>query len=999
MDELLNSIAGESAAALDHDTSLGLNIVTIPRQTSVSKTGSHQQAQGGNSKKKRETKYERRRRKAAQAKVPIHKTPETATGDASGTKVESDAIMSEDVAAPASPSVEAIVDAVEINMNSVDGEASDAVDDDEIDNNEDVGTEPLSANVRNTGTIRGHPGSIEEEAATEARAQYLREFHARPLELDRRAGAHVVRHVKGRTSRHLFQMDCDEESHGEAVNRQGSSTAAQNRTDTDSPVKESSGKDSASRTGPIVRDWETARHYLHGKLVETIRQSPHFCLEQPTRIQSRAIPAFSRRRREGPIGEAMKPPKHNILIQCETGSGKTLAYLLPLLHALAIQDQVTHDDSRRELRRMERTSFGTRAIILCPTRELAVQTFSVVENLCRSTYHWIVPGCLTGEERRKSEKARIRKGLGIVIATPGRLLDHLQRTDSLLLALKGKLEWFVLDEADRLLDEMGLGDQVTAIVQRLRVNQQARFRSVIVSATVTKKVEELAQSVLSPGPTKAKEADADYWEFVTGGITPKDKGRQLIVKDGDIPSEPPRADADHPPEHSLTESTPRQLSHLHVTVSAKLRLVTLVAFLTQRVLAGDRMVVFLSTCASVDFHHALMTSMSSILDEDQASRQVGKAETGAGLDSSGNSTSKKPADTGLFGERCPILRLHGSVPHGERQLVLKRFANAATTTDEGDGSQSGSRRRSAILLATDVAARGLNLHEVDWTVQYDPPSEVSDYVHRAGRVARAGRAGHSLLFLLPSEKEFLSVLKQRGVRNLTAYSLASTLSKAAELCSSITSSGVKQAGGSLDRELGNHRKNPIAGSRLGEAWSSELQRRMEMRVTQDDNLARAARKEALKGAKKARPSDGSIPSRIGTSESGKLSEMARKAFLSHIRAYPTKEKPLRPIFVTKALHFGHLARSFALQEAPKKLVSRTKAEEGNSPSISKRKRSTLVFESLNEVPKEDSIDNRAMTIPSKKPRHVRDGDLKPKDKRAWLLENASRLQRNGLDAL
>jgi superfamily II DNA/RNA helicase len=149
----------------------------------------------------------------------------------------------------------------------------------------------------------------------------------------------------------------------------------------------------------------------------------------------------------------------------------TLAYLLPIIQALGV-------DRQGELVKKNRLQAGTRCIILCPTRELASQTFTVVEKLCKISFIWLVPGCLFGEERRKSEKARIRKGLAIIVATPGRLLDHLTRTESLLMALKGKLEWLVLDEADRLLD-MGLGEQDTQIIQRIRANQPGSGRNEI----------------------------------------------------------------------------------------------------------------------------------------------------------------------------------------------------------------------------------------------------------------------------------------------------------------------------------------------------------------------------------------------------------------------------------------------------------------------------------------------------------------------------------------
>ena len=108
------------------------------------------------------------------------------------------------------------------------------------------------------------------------------------------------------------------------------------------------------------------------------------------------------------------------LIKSQTGSGKTLAYGIPLVQQLAAVEP-----------KIER-SRGTYAIIICPTRELVVQSYEWFSKLCYS-FKRLVPGMLIGGEKRKSEKARIRKGITILIATPGRLIDHIGKTDCLSL--------------------------------------------------------------------------------------------------------------------------------------------------------------------------------------------------------------------------------------------------------------------------------------------------------------------------------------------------------------------------------------------------------------------------------------------------------------------------------------------------------------------------------------------------------------------------------------
>lgn len=699
----------------------------------------------------------------------------------------------------------------------------------------------------------------------EERAKYLAEFHARPMELDRRAGVVLRKATKSRDSTHLFGED---------------------------------------------RVWSDFD--LHSRIVAAL-QCGNVKLERPTNVQSRAIPAFFTNQQ-----------LHNILLQSETGSGKTLAYLLPILQSLAV-------DKQGELRKLDRAKAGTKCIILCPTRELASQTVKVVENLCSHSFNWLVPGCLLGEERRKSEKAKIRKGLSLVVATPGRLLDHLTRTESLLMALKGKLEWLVLDEADRLLD-MGLGEQVKQIVQRIRSNQPGSgrdgitWRSVLVSATVTPSIEKLAKETLLGGDNS--------WVWVKGG------------NDAQV--------AKVAAESEFSQSTPRQLAQFHMTVSAKLRLAALVGFLTQRADKGERTVVFMSTCASVNYHHALFEGMDSVLEESDS-------DTGKGI----------------FGTRCPIHRLHGSVPHSERHLVLRKFTKEQIV---------GGKKQAAVLLCTDVAARGLNLPECEWTVQYDPPSEVADYVHRAGRVARAGKAGHSLIFLLPSERTFLDVLKNRGVKHMSALSLASTLNAAAAICTSLANESFGRSGGGLGQ-------SKLATSRRGEAFCTELHRRMENLVVRDDLQAKATNKEANKKIRtRAKPQE----------VSGQLLELARAAFLSHLRAYPTKEKAVRHIFSAKALHLGHVARSFALKEPPKKLGTNSSQSAANQEDDSRKRNGSMAFTNFDEeetAPGGKGYQSKSRSPNKRTKTNDSYGGGDPKKARALLMANAAKLQSNGLDSL
>jgi ATP-dependent RNA helicase DDX31/DBP7 len=165
---------------------------------------------------------------------------------------------------------------------------------------------------------------------------------------------------------------------------------------------------------------------LEKRLVDVIQKPESdggMGLSTCTNVQSIVVPTLLKQRQ-------------NVLIKSQTGSGKTLSYLLPIINDLMTLSP-----------KVDRTD-GSRALILAPTRELCTQISEVLQKLTQCCV-WIVGGCITGGERRKSEKGRLRKGVTVLVATPGRLMDHMNATESFVL---NKLRWVVLDEVDRLLD-------------------------------------------------------------------------------------------------------------------------------------------------------------------------------------------------------------------------------------------------------------------------------------------------------------------------------------------------------------------------------------------------------------------------------------------------------------------------------------------------------------------------------------------------------------------
>lgn len=188
---------------------------------------------------------------------------------------------------------------------------------------------------------------------------------------------------------------------------------------------------------------------------------------------------------------------------------------------------------------------------------------------------------------------------------------------------------------------------------------------------------------------------------------------------------------------------------------------------------------------------------------------------------------------------------------------------------------------------------------------------MADYVHRAGRAARAGEGGHALLFLLPSEAKYLEALQIRGLQSTTALSLTSTLYDATKLCNKdivpTNMHSSKKSGYTT-----NH------NNREAEAFASSIQYKLEECVSQSRS------NDSNMNNKKKRKRNNPTENQKKQSKDNEiyLTDLASKAFTSYIRAYPTREKAVRHIFSARALHLGHIAKSFALKEGPRQIVKK-----------------------------------------------------------------------------
>ena len=412
-------------------------------------------------------------------------------------------------------------------------------------------------------------------------------------------------------------------------------------------------------------------------------------ITKPTSIQKLVVPYLI----------SSKNRENDLFIHAQTGSGKTLAFLLPVLSNLLRMNE-----------RIDRTS-GTFALIIAPTRELASQIYQVCLTLTQCC-HYLVPCLLIGGERKKSEKARLRKGCNFIIGTPGRILDHLQNTKVILNQLGSSLRYVILDEGDKLM-ELGFEETLTEIlniIHNIQLNLKqfpklpSRIVHILCSATTAGNVKKLGNVALNNYKLLSNSTDKE--------------------------------------DRSEISMAPNQLKQIVTIVPPKLRLVTLGAILTDltRKLKEPenkdetlRTMVFLSCSDSVEFHFEAFTNMDSFCKNiiPDSVRQLTKG------------SNAFPCFDDESDPNVIFYKLHGSLSQQIRTSTLKHFATNNEVT----------KGKHLVMFCTDVASRGLDLPHVSTVIEFDPPFSVEDHLHRIGRTARAGRNGESILFLLPGEEE------------------------------------------------------------------------------------------------------------------------------------------------------------------------------------------------------------------------------------------------------
>ncbi len=350
---------------------------------------------------------------------------------------------------------------------------------------------------------------------------------------------------------------------------------------------------------------------LDARLLDTLAQLGY---EEPTPIQREAIPLLLAGR--------------DLLAEAPTGTGKTAAFALPTLQRIEIG----------------RTGSGiVSALVVVPTRELAMQVAEALHRYGKELGARVLP--VYGGQPIGQQLRGLRRGVDIVVATPGRAVDHLRRGSLRL----DEVQVVVLDEADEMLD-MGFAEDLEAILSATPSERQTALFSATISATITR----IAKRHL------------------------RDPARITV--------------------------------HAEKATGDGVARVRQTAYVVRR---GDK-----------------LAALCRILDvEDPASTLV-FARTRGEVDDLAEALSNRGHDAGA---------LHGGLTQEQRDRMMGRFR---------DGSLD-------VLVATDVAARGLDIEHVSHVVNYDVPSNPDAYVHRIGRTGRAGREGVAITLVEPREHRLL----------------------------------------------------------------------------------------------------------------------------------------------------------------------------------------------------------------------------------------------------
>ena len=348
------------------------------------------------------------------------------------------------------------------------------------------------------------------------------------------------------------------------------------------------------------------------------------------------------------------------------------------------------------------------ALILLPARELAEQVYSEFSKFISNMKNYsFTAQILIGGKKLEDDIAKIRNQIpNIIIATPGRLVD-IQEKEKLSFS---NLEILILDEADRMLD-MGFEMAVTSIISKLPKQR----RTGLFSATVTSNVENLI---------KAGMRNPEFINIIIN----QNKSSNLFVTEKEIKEKINNKGSyfsiiefspDNYRINNSSQEVPKGLGQYYrVIKNIKFKIPHLMQLLYGFYNSdkNEKIMIFLSTCFSVDYYNILLPELFKKFN--------------------------------ITNYSCS--KLHSKISQNKREKEYKNFKIEDT-------------HKLNILLTTDLAARGIDIPDVDIIIQFDPPKNEDSYIHKAGRTARVGNTGVSILFLLEEELSFINYMKQKFI--------------------------------------------------------------------------------------------------------------------------------------------------------------------------------------------------------------------------------------------
>ena len=350
---------------------------------------------------------------------------------------------------------------------------------------------------------------------------------------------------------------------------------------------------------------------LHQKILKAVAEAR---FHKPTLVQRRAIPEILN--------------KKNVIVSAQTGTGKTAAFALPIINLLFDKQDVEKGEKK------------IKALVITPTRELAIQILANFKSY--SKYSNLRSTAVFGGVSLEPQKEILAKGVDILIATPGRLIDlHMQGNIDL-----SQLEIFVLDEADLMLDMGFIND-----IKKIEKHCPRKKQTLLFSATIPEKIDELAKTLLK----NAVKVDINPEE-----TTAKNIGQLLYYL----------------PKKNKTDLC---LHLLRNTINGKI-------------------IIFRRTKFGVD-----------------------------------------KLEQTLLKNGYTVASIHGDKSQGVRNKAIEDFKS----------------KKASILIATDVAARGIDITNVDAIINFDIPNVPETYVHRIGRTGRAGKSGIAFSFCSPDENNYI----------------------------------------------------------------------------------------------------------------------------------------------------------------------------------------------------------------------------------------------------